>query len=84
MKTVVWLAVVLALALASAAAWAQPEERQIYRLKTVIEIDPATFEVGCPGPVAPFWNVRLPSEFGKRIELKTSFQKEILKSIDKL
>ena len=84
MKSVVWLGVILAPLLAAAIAVAQPEERRIYRLKTIIEIDPATIEAGCPGPMPPILNVRLPAEFGKRIELKTSFQKEILKSVDKL
>ena len=84
MKRFVWFAVVACLLLASAAAWAQPEDTRIFQLKTFIKFTEITLDVSVAKPAIDVHTGRLPAEFDKRIEFKTTFYPELVTSVEKL
>lgn len=84
MKSVVWPGVILSLALVAAVAVAQPEQGKEYQLKTIIKFNEVTIEGDIQKPAMPLINVRPPPVFGNRMELKTSFYPELLKSVEML
>ena len=84
MKRLVWFAVFACLLLAAAAAWAQPEDTRVYQLKTIIKFTEVTLGVSVAKPAIEVHTGRLPADFDKRIELKTTFFPELVKSVEKL
>lgn len=84
MKRFVWFAVVACLLLAAAAAWAQPEDTRVIQLKTYIKFTDVTVDGQVVKPDVGVHTGRISPDFPHRIELKTSFYPELVKSVDKL
>ncbi|MBI5529206.1 MAG: hypothetical protein HY897_23015 [Deltaproteobacteria bacterium] len=84
MKSVVWLAVALSLLLVAAVAVAQPEKREITQRQTHVTFDEVTIDGVVKGPTGTIIVARPTPKFPKLIELRSNFDPEILKSIDRL